>query len=66
MTSREMAMAVWFIQCILSKDGTADGLYDLMEIQSGNTEILLNHLKAVVNIMNVAIKELEGDIKDEC
>ena len=32
---------------------------DIFEINHGDTELLLKHLKAITNIMNKAIKELE-------
>lgn len=39
---------------------TADGMYEIFQIQSGNKEILIEHIKAIRNIMDKALKELEG------
>ena len=48
-----------FVFSILNANPTADGIFDIYEINQGNTELLLKHLKAITNIMNKAIKELE-------
>ena len=48
-----------FVCSILNADPTADGISDIYEISQGDTELLLEHLKAITNIMNKAIKELE-------
>jgi hypothetical protein len=40
---------------------TQQGLLELLEIQSGNKEILLGHIKAVRNIFTDAIQELEKE-----
>ena len=48
-----------FVFSILSANSTADGIADIYEISYGDTELLLKHLKAITNIMNKAIKELE-------
>lgn len=42
------------------QEPTKEGLYDLLEIQSGSTEVLLEHLIAIRNIFSKAIEELEG------
>ena len=48
-----------FVFSILNATPTADGIADIYEISQGDTELLLKHLKAITNIMNKAIKELE-------
>ena len=50
-----------FVCSILSANPTADGIADIFEINHGDTELLLKHLKAITNIMNKAIKELEKE-----
>lgn len=42
------------------EEPTADAIYELVEIQSGSTEVLLEHLIAIRNIFSKAIEELEG------
>lgn len=39
---------------------TVDGMYEIFQIRSGNKEILIEHIKAIRNIMDKALKELEG------
>ena len=48
-----------FVFSILNANPTVDGIADIYEINQGDTELLLRHLKAITNIMNKAIKELE-------
>ena len=48
-----------FVFSILNANPTSDGIADIYEISHGDTELLLKHLKAIINIMNKAIKELE-------
>ena len=48
-----------FVFSILNANPTANGIADIFEINHGDTELLLKHLKAITNIMNKAIKELE-------
>lgn len=50
-----------FVYSILSNvsEPTIDGIAEILEIKSGNKEVLLDHLKAITNIMNRAIEELE-------
>ena len=50
-----------FVCSILSTNPTTDGIADIFEINHGDTELLLKHLKAITNIMNKAIKELERE-----
>lgn len=46
------------------QEPTAQGLYELFEIQSGSKDVLLKHMKAINNILSKAIDELEGKDKD--
>ena len=48
-----------FVIAILNQNINIESINELYEINSGNTELLLKHLKAITNIMNKAIKELE-------
>ena len=50
-----------FVFSILNANPTANGIADIFEINLGDTELLLKHLKAITNIMNKAIKELERE-----
>lgn len=50
-----------FVFSILNANSTANGIADIFEINQGDTELLLKHLKAITNIMNKAIKELERE-----
>lgn len=60
--SDELQASIHFLELILQNDGniTKNGLFDLFEIKNGNKKITLEHLKAITNIMNRAINELEG------
>lgn len=64
--SRYVELSKHFVETILAHQAepTAEGLAELFEIKSGNKEILLEHLKAITNIMNHAIKELEEKNKN--
>ena len=57
-----IALAKHFITCILENHGDikAYGLADLYEINSGNKELLIEHLNAVSSIMQRAVKLLES------
>ena len=46
------------------QEPTPEGLYELLEIQSGSKEVLLKHMKAINNILSKAIEELEGKDKE--
>ena len=61
MKHKELAKNV--ITAYLSKNGdfTTDGFLVMYEINSGNDELLLEHIKALRNIFDNAIKEMEGD-----
>ena len=48
-----------FVIAILNQNINIESINELYEINSGNTKLLLKHLKAITNIMNKAIKELE-------
>lgn len=50
-----------FVFNILNANPTADGIADIFEINYGDTELLLKHLKAINSIINKAIKELEKE-----
>lgn len=50
-----------FVFSILNANLTADGIADIFEINHGDTELLLKHLKAINSIINKAIKELERE-----
>ena len=46
------------------QEPTPEGLYELFEIQSGSTDVLLKHMKAIDNILSKAIEELEEGDKE--
>ena len=50
-----------FVFNILNANQTSYGIADIFEINHCDTELLLKHLKAITNIMNKAIKELERE-----
>ena len=54
-----------FVCTILSNNSepTTDGLAEILEIRMGNEKLLLEHLKAINNIFNKAIEELERSDK---
>ena len=39
---------------------TREAIYELLEIQNGNKDVLIEHIKAIKNIMNKALEELQG------
>lgn len=43
---------------------TSEGLYEIFEIQRGNKKIIIEHIKAIKNIMDKALEELEGSDSD--
>ena len=59
--SEYVKIAISFIIKILQNNGnlTSEALYDLLEIQSGNKKVIIEHIKAIRNIMNKALEELE-------
>lgn len=44
---------------------TSEAIYDLLEVQSGNKKVIIEHIKAIKNIMNKALEELEGSDSNE-
>jgi len=69
-TNKEIAkeIIVSYFETLASKDLlNADGFQEVMAIKFDDTDkILLEHIKAIKNIMEKAIKEIEGDtnVKD--
>lgn len=49
-----------FVIVILNQNINIESVNELYEINSGNTKLLLEHIKAITSIMNQAIKELES------
>ena len=60
--SKETQTAIHLLMLILGgqAEPTAEGLYDLMEVRSGNKKVMLEHLKAIHSIFGKAINELKG------
>lgn len=58
-------IAISFIIKILQNNDnpTSDAIYDLLEVQSGNKKVIIEHIKAIRNIMDKALEELEGSDK---
>jgi hypothetical protein len=44
---------------------TNEGLHEIFEIQRGNKKIIIEHIKAIRDIMGKALKELEGSDSNE-
>lgn len=44
---------------------TSKGLYEIFDIQRGNKKIIIEHIKAIKNIMDKALEELEGSDSNE-
>ena len=44
---------------------TNEGLHEIFEIQRGNKKIIIEHMKAIRDIMDKALKELEGSDSNE-
>ena len=55
-------LAKSFVISILSNNDspTLEALSEIYWIRSGNKELLIEHIKAIRNIMDKALKELEG------
>ena len=55
-----------FVNTILNNNGdiTLEGLRDIYEIQNGNKDVLVEHIKAIRNIMNKALEELERESRE--
>lgn len=49
-----------FVITILNQNINIESVNAIYEINNGNTKLLLEHLKAITNIMNKAINELES------
>ena len=62
--ARAIDVAKEVICAYLNTGVTAEGVFMVYEIRSGNKEMLLEHTKALRNIFDMAIKELEGDRDD--
>lgn len=39
---------------------TKESIYELLEIQNGNKDVLIGHIEAIKSIMNKALEELQG------
>lgn len=48
-----------------NSEPTNEGIYIIYEIQQGNKKIIVEHIKAIKNIMNKALEELEGSDSNE-
>lgn len=59
--SKDLQIAIHFLDLILGNNGeaTAAGVSELFEIHAGNKKVIKKHLKAVINIMKRALKDLE-------
>lgn len=53
---RVVEVATNFVVSILNKNQNADSLNAIYEIKHGNKEVLLDHLKAIHNIIGDAIE----------
>ena len=64
---KELDVAKSFVMKILSNNGepTPDGVYDMFEINRGNNEVLLQHLEAIISIINKAIEQIKEGEKDD-
>jgi len=49
-----------FVCSILNANLTTDAIVEIIEINRGDNQLLLEHLKAITSIMNNAINELES------
>lgn len=66
--SEYVKIAISFITIILKNNSnpTSNAIYELFEIQSGNKKVIIEHIKAIRNIMDKPLEELEGsDIDDK-
>ena len=50
-----------FVITILQSNINNDSLHELVAIQTGNNEVLLEHLKTINEIISDAIEIMEGD-----
>lgn len=44
---------------------TREAIYELLEIQNGNKDVLIGHIEAIKSIMNKALEELQGSDSNE-
>lgn len=65
--SEYVKIAISFIIKILqnSDNPTSEALYELYEIQNGNKKVIIEHIKAIRNIMDKALEELERSDSNE-
>lgn len=65
--SEYVKIAISFIIKILQNNDnpTSESIYDLLEVQSGNKKVIIEHIKAIRNIMDKALEELEGRDNNE-
>lgn len=56
--SEYVKIAISFVIKILNNnnESTAEGLYEIYEIQNGNKKIITEHIKSIRNIMNKALE----------
>ena len=61
--SKEVAFAKHCVITILNNGGqpTAEGIKEVFNIQFGGTDVLLEHIKALDEVFQKAIKELEEE-----
>lgn len=68
MKNKELAKAI-IIAYLSSNDNgdfTPEGLITMWEIKNGNDDLLLEHIKALKNIFEKAIGEIENESNNEC
>ena len=63
MKSNFVEMAKKIIVTYLGSELTFEGLSELYDIQSGDNEVLLRHVKALESIFTQARKDLENELK---
>lgn len=59
----ELEVAKDIIKSYIGRGQAYEGLYDIMEINSGNKEVLVEHINAVIGIFQKAKKQLEEETK---
>ena len=67
--SKDLQIAIHFLDLILANGGemTPAAVAELFEIHTGNKKVIKKHLKAIINIMKRAVKDLEekNDSKED-
>lgn len=63
MKSNFVEMAKKIIVTYLGSELTFEGLSELYDIQNGDNEVLLRHVKALESIFTQARKDLENELK---